>query len=134
MTTSKLVDRPTELESFESVYDLLLRTVTFALDLDPSISPQTSLPIIRSYRPSTPSDTTVKIETVDPEDFTIMSEDQASMISQAIKLTFDVDLGVEVVIADANVGRLAETVMEARRLLRPWIGENGQHGEKEKVE
>ncbi|SPO24524.1 related to CHO2 - phosphatidylethanolamine N-methyltransferase [Ustilago trichophora] len=52
-------------------------------------------------------------------DFTIWDMQQASRISRAIKWAFDIELSSEVIVAEANVGRLARDVVQGRRVLRP---------------
>ncbi|PWN18592.1 hypothetical protein BCV69DRAFT_288370 [Microstroma glucosiphilum] len=53
----------------------------------------------------------------DPDDFTIWDVAQAKRIALGIKEAFGVEFTSEVVVAEANVRRLAEDVIEARRLL-----------------
>lgn len=53
----------------------------------------------------------------DPDDFVIYSMDEAAHIAYAIDEAFKVELSNEVVLAAANVAKLAKRVVEARRLL-----------------
>ncbi|SOV08836.1 related to CHO2 - phosphatidylethanolamine N-methyltransferase [Ustilago sp. UG-2017a] len=53
------------------------------------------------------------------DDFTIWDRDQAGKISKAIKWAFNIELSPEVIIAEANVKRLALDVVEGRRVLQP---------------
>lgn len=53
---------------------------------------------------------------VDPDDFVLYSTDEASRISYAIAVAFDVELDKEVVLSAANVGKLASRINEARKL------------------
>ena len=55
----------------------------------------------------------------DPDDFVIYSTDEAEHIAYAIEEAFGVELVSEVVLAAANVGKLAGRVIEARNLLCP---------------
>lgn len=55
----------------------------------------------------------------DPDDFTIWDRAQAARISTAIKWAFDIELSAEVVIAEANVAKLASDVVQGRRVLKP---------------
>uniref|UniRef100_V5EQR5 Phosphatidylethanolamine N-methyltransferase n=2 Tax=Kalmanozyma brasiliensis (strain GHG001) TaxID=1365824 RepID=V5EQR5_KALBG len=55
----------------------------------------------------------------DADDFTIWDRKQATRISQAFKWAFDLELSPEVIIAEANVRRLAMDVVEGRRVLTP---------------
>nr|CDI53836.1 related to CHO2-phosphatidylethanolamine N-methyltransferase [Melanopsichium pennsylvanicum 4] len=52
-------------------------------------------------------------------DFTIWDMKQATRISKAIKWAFDIELSPQVIIAEANINRLALDVVEGRRVLRP---------------
>jgi phosphatidylethanolamine N-methyltransferase len=57
-------------------------------------------------------------EEVDEEDddFIIMSEKQAKRIVSLIQAAFEVDLSMDVVVAEANVGALARRILGARSL------------------
>ena len=50
------------------------------------------------------------------DDFIIMSEKQAKRIVQLIQAAFQVELSMDVVVADANVGALARRILGARSL------------------
>ena len=50
------------------------------------------------------------------DDFIIMSEKQAKRIVQLIQAAFEVELSMDVVVADANVGALARRILGARSL------------------
>lgn len=80
----------------------------------------------------------------DPDDFVIYSRDEAKRLSYAIEevrkvlfasicgpiplnrlrfyqyKAFGVEFATEVVLADANIARLTDRVLEARRLLKPF--------------
>lgn len=53
----------------------------------------------------------------DPDDFVIMDEQQARRIVSLCQQIFGVDLSVDVVVADANVGTLAQRIVGARSLV-----------------
>ncbi|PWY99616.1 hypothetical protein BCV70DRAFT_200549 [Testicularia cyperi] len=55
----------------------------------------------------------------DPDDFPIWNTTQAKRISIAISHAFDIELSPEVIIAEANVRRLAMDVVHGRRVLSP---------------
>ncbi|ORY86007.1 phospholipid methyltransferase-domain-containing protein [Leucosporidium creatinivorum] len=55
----------------------------------------------------------------DPDDFVIYSNDEAAHIAYAIEEAFKVELVPEVVLAAANVAKLANRITEARKLLFP---------------
>ncbi|EIW72203.1 hypothetical protein TREMEDRAFT_66761 [Tremella mesenterica DSM 1558] len=54
---------------------------------------------------------------LDPDDFVIMDEKQAKRIVSLCELAFGVELSVDVVVADANVGALARRVVGAKSLV-----------------
>jgi phosphatidylethanolamine N-methyltransferase len=54
------------------------------------------------------------------DDFVLYSVDDAEHIAYAIRVAFGVDLTAEVVVAAANVGKLAKQVGEARKLLNGY--------------
>ena len=53
----------------------------------------------------------------DPDDFRFWSERQAKRISLAIEQAFDVELTPEVIVADANIGALANRILTSKELL-----------------
>ncbi|KAK4048562.1 phosphatidylethanolamine N-methyltransferase [Microbotryomycetes sp. JL201] len=53
----------------------------------------------------------------DPDDFVLYSSEEAEHIAYAIQEAFDVELVSEVVVAAANVAKLASRVIEARKVL-----------------
>ncbi|GAA5989778.1 hypothetical protein JCM10908_002316 [Rhodotorula pacifica] len=61
----------------------------------------------------------------EPDDFVLYSTDEAAHIAYAIKCAFDVELDKEVVLAAANVGKLAAQLLEARKVLGVKPGESG---------
>ncbi|BGP19913.1 hypothetical protein JCM10213_008612 [Rhodosporidiobolus nylandii] len=62
---------------------------------------------------------------LDPDDFVLYTTDEAEHIAYAIEVAFGVELDPAVVLAAANVGKLATRVSEARALLRPGKGGTG---------
>jgi phosphatidylethanolamine N-methyltransferase len=50
------------------------------------------------------------------DDFIIMSEKQAKRIVNLIQAAFEVDISMDVVVAEANVGALARRILGARSL------------------
>ena len=81
----------------------LARIVTLCLDRDPSLVPHAGEGATADGR--------------DPDDFRFWDERQAKRISVAIQQAFGVELTPEVVIADANVGALANRILLSRDLL-----------------
>lgn len=107
-----------EVPSYEAVYGPLARIVMAALDSDSLRAPRS-----QTGRPRAPSSLgpppTGRANDEDPDDFTIWEADQAKRIAKGIKVAFGVDFSTEVVVAEANVRRLATDVVEAKRLLIP---------------
>jgi phosphatidylethanolamine N-methyltransferase len=102
--------------SYEEVYNILARLTVYALDSSHLHSPrsQTGRPRHHSFSSQLPAG---KGSDEDPDDFTIWDVGQAKRIASGIKEAFGVEFTQEVVVAEANVRRLAEDVIEARRLL-----------------
>lgn len=73
--------------------------------------------------PVSPHQRTVPLS--DPDDFVLYSTDEATHIAYAIKCAFDVELDKEVVLAAANVGKLAAQLLEARKVLGVKPGDGG---------
>ncbi|PSR73031.1 hypothetical protein PHLCEN_2v11135 [Hermanssonia centrifuga] len=101
------VDKPATLD-FQSVRSSLARIVPLCLDSDPSLIPL-------SCKAS--EDGITEVDGRDPDDFRFWSESQAKRISKAIVQAFGVELTREVIIADANLGALANRILVSRDLL-----------------
>ena len=113
------VDKPTDFNSFESVRNSLSRTVAFALDCDVNLVPPSTLCHL-------PQDQLDNIEnnnnnnknlSGDDDDMIIMNDNQAQRIANAISQCYNVDFTPGVIIADANLSRLSQRVLDTRRLL-----------------
>ncbi|KAJ3491905.1 hypothetical protein NLI96_g367 [Meripilus lineatus] len=103
------VDIPADLD-FSSVRSCLMRIVPLCLDSDPSLIPV-------SCKSSQGDTTPTEDEQVrDPDDFRFWSERQAKRISQAIQQAFGVELTPEVIVADANLGGLANRILVSKEL------------------
>ena len=101
-----IVDKPSALD-FDSVRQSLMHIVPLCLDSDPSLIPQ-----------SCKADDVVGLsDGRDPDDFRFWSERQAKRISLAIEQAFGVELTPAVVLADANVGALANRILVSKELL-----------------
>ncbi|GAA6062939.1 hypothetical protein JCM10212_005952 [Sporobolomyces blumeae] len=82
--------------------------------------------------PLSPGGTSTRALTLsDEDDFVLYTTQEAEHISYAIEQAFGVELDKEVVLAAANVSKLASRVLEARRLLRPGEGRSGKSDRKE---
>ncbi|CAO1623806.1 unnamed protein product [Parajaminaea phylloscopi] len=112
------VESDTSVPSYEAVYSPLARIVMAALDSDSLHAPRS-----QTGRPRAPSSLgpppTGRPNDEDPDDFTIWETDQAKRIAKGIRMAFDVEFSTEVVVAEANLRRLANDVVEAKRLLNP---------------
>ncbi|GAA6020363.1 hypothetical protein JCM10207_002082 [Rhodosporidiobolus poonsookiae] len=75
--------------------------------------------------PGSPSEGEASVALTDPDDFVLYSQDEAAHIAYAIEAAFGVELDKEVVLAAANVAKLASRVSEARTVLRPGEGGTG---------
>ncbi|GJE88973.1 phosphatidylethanolamine N-methyltransferase [Phanerochaete sordida] len=134
------VDKPAT-ATFPAVRASLAHIVTLALDADPSLVPVSCKELAAAA--ATPAASPAPVEGVpdagtdgkpspatgegggtpaeedgirDPDDFRFWSENQAVRISKAIKEAFGVELTPEVIIADANLGALANRILVARDL------------------
>lgn len=136
-----IVDRPVD-GSFATTRLTLLNIVCLSLDQDPALQPRSAktLPsasiselnddnpeyedssesLTPTFKPkndrsSSPEDEATEVDEED-DDFIIMSEKQAKRIVSLTKAAFDVDLSMDVVVAEPNVGALARRVMGAKSL------------------
>lgn len=95
---------------FASVRACLMQIVPLCLDSDPSLIPIACKPPRSTDAPMEDE------EERDPDDFRFWSERQAKRISQAIQQAFGVELTPEVIIADANLGGLANRILVSKEL------------------
>ncbi|KAH8077088.1 phosphatidylethanolamine N-methyltransferase [Cristinia sonorae] len=102
------VQRPESLDA-ESVRAALKRIIPLCLDSDPSL-----IPISCKTTNNDDTATNDDDDQRDPDDFRFWSERQAKRISVAIKQAFGVELTPEVIIADANLGALANRILVSR--------------------
>lgn len=113
MTTNE-VNKPTSLD-FTSIRDCLTDIIPLCLDNDPRLIP---LSCHGTHDPSV--DTTegdISDDTRDPDDFRFWSERQAKWICTAIEQAFNVEYVPEVIVADANLTRLANRILVSKQLL-----------------
>jgi phosphatidylethanolamine N-methyltransferase len=119
--------------SYSSTRSTVLNIVCLSLDSDTTLEPKSArqLPHFSAQgnyqRGDIPSDKTPsandhghgtieEIEDEEDDDFIIMSEKQAKRIVSLIQAAFEVDISMDVVVADANVGALARRILGARSL------------------
>ncbi|GAC97586.1 potential phosphatidylethanolamine N-methyltransferase [Pseudozyma hubeiensis SY62] len=113
---------PTHLPSDE---DLLAQTTDIIRTIVHHSTPTTRPLRLSISQPDTAIDTSSAPPLVNPaastdsDDFTIWDRQQATRISKAIRFAFDLELSPEVIIAEANVTRLAKDVVEGSKVLRP---------------
>lgn len=106
------MDQPKDLTSFDETFTLLARIVHYALD-----SSYAYLPRSQTGRPESKDVPVGRDSDSDPDDFTIWDVSQAQHIAKAIYYSFDIEFASEVVVAEANVRKLASDVIEARQVL-----------------
>jgi phosphatidylethanolamine N-methyltransferase len=110
----------------------LLNIVCLSLDSDPTLEPKSArqLPHFtlkgKNYQDDDPFEANGPdigqvqghIEEIDEEDddFIIMSEKQAKRIVSLIQAAFEVDMSMDVVVAEPNVGALTRRILGARSL------------------
>ncbi|EJT97171.1 hypothetical protein DACRYDRAFT_85177 [Dacryopinax primogenitus] len=104
------VDNPEEM-SYAAVHRVLEKIVRLGLDSDPALLPQISLP---------PSSVLIDAPGGEAEDFRFHSLDQARRIALGIRAAFGIEFAQEVVVAEANVARLARRIVESREVLAPF--------------
>jgi phosphatidylethanolamine N-methyltransferase len=116
------VNRPKDPDSFQETFELLAKIVHYALE-----SSYAYLPRSQTGRPESKDVPSGRHSDSDPDDFTIWDVKQAQRIAKAIHYSFDIEFASEVIIAEANVRKLANDVIEARQVLadgfRPTFAE-----------
>lgn len=108
------VNKPTSLD-FTSIRECLADIIPLCLDNDPNLIP---LSCGGTRDPSVDADDgNVSGDVRDPDDFSFWSERQAKRICAAIEQAFNVEYVPEVVVADANLTRLANRILVSKQLL-----------------
>ncbi|ORY33351.1 phospholipid methyltransferase-domain-containing protein, partial [Naematelia encephala] len=111
------VSKPADPDSPQEVHETLVNIVTLSLDSDPKLIPACAASVTNDDTSSRDEDSLASLEDDrDPDDFTIMDENQARRIVSLCEEAFGVELSMDVVVADANVGALARRVLGARSL------------------
>jgi phosphatidylethanolamine N-methyltransferase len=106
------VDKPIDLTSYDETHTLLARIVRLALN-----SSHAYLPRTQSGKPEAQGVPDGKSSDSDPDNFTIWDVRQAQRIAKGIYYTFGIEFTSEVVVAEANVRKLATDVVQARQVL-----------------
>ncbi|KAH0833927.1 phospholipid methyltransferase-domain-containing protein [Lanmaoa asiatica] len=108
------VNKPTSLD-FTSIRECLIDIIPLCLDNDPYLVP---LSCGGTRDPNADADESDASDDVrDPDDFSFWSERQARRICTAIEQAFNVEYVPEVIVADANLTRLANRILVSRQLL-----------------
>jgi phosphatidylethanolamine N-methyltransferase len=131
------VNKPVD-GSYAATRSTVLNIVCLSLDSDPTLEPKSAKQLPHHYAegnyqeeddPTPPSsahrqdfasiqeinESETDIDEED-DDFIIMSEKQAKRIVNLIQAAFEVDISMNVVVAEANVGALARRILGARSL------------------
>lgn len=99
--------------------------MTRCLDSDPALVPENAFPLLEDP-PTEEEQEKIHAERTDPDDFVIFTNEQADRIVSVLQESCGVEMIREVVVAEASVKKLAMSVLEAKRLLRPFdsVAEN----------
>ncbi|KAG9308709.1 phospholipid methyltransferase-domain-containing protein [Chiua virens] len=103
------VNKPTSLD-FMSIRTCLADMIPLCLDNDPALIPL-------SCGGTRHSNVDADDEPPNPDDFSFWSERQAKRICTAVEQAFNVEYVPEVVVADANLTRLANRILVSKQLL-----------------
>jgi len=130
-------------DSLRAVHSTLLNIVRLSLDSDPSLiptaakltpDPDSGLHTVSEYDDAantgsrSPRMDWGSEDGRDPDDFIIMSDQQAKRIVSMSEMAFGVELSPDVVVADANVGAITRRVVGAWSLIGEGGGRNGRMG------
>ncbi|MCO5549591.1 hypothetical protein L7F22_003063 [Adiantum nelumboides] len=106
-------EKPKDLTSYKQIYAILSNIVRNAL-LD---SNDDSKDADTDDGKSTPTEEQKEKATNDEDDFTIWHINQAKRIAKAIHICFDMEFTTEVIVAEANIGKLTHDIIEAHQVL-----------------
>jgi phosphatidylethanolamine N-methyltransferase len=150
----RTVPRRERSESFSATRQAVVTIVALSVDLDPKLIPQCAATLAPRLASGTPYDELsptelssyltaaspgIGNETSGPapllspaigeesDDFAIMDEHQVKRITLMLKLTFDVDLSMDMILANTNVTAITKRVRDSRRLVEE-VGTNTASG------
>ncbi|GAA97238.1 uncharacterized protein L969DRAFT_84335 [Mixia osmundae IAM 14324] len=113
------VPKPVDQSSFESVHATLSKIIVHCLDRDPALIPQSCRRLIHTTtddeKPSAAED--LLPDRTDADDFVLYSDEQAKRIAYAIEVSCGIEIAAPVVVAAANIAKLAYRIVESKRLL-----------------
>jgi len=148
------VPRRERSESFSATRQAVVTIVTLAVDLDAKLIPQCAATLasklssgipydelspteLSSYLTAGPTGAGIDHSSRTPlmspsigdesDDFAIMDEHQVKRITSMLKLTFDVDLSMDMILANTNVTAITKRVRDSRRLVDE-VGTNTASG------
>lgn len=90
-----------------------------SLNNDPALVPESAYPLLHSP-PSEEARDKIRASRSSEDDFVMYDLDQAARIADVTKAACGLELTAEVVLAEANVAKLARIVVDAAKLLRPF--------------
>lgn len=148
------VPRRERSESFSATRQAVVTIVTLAVDLDAKLIPQCATALAPKLASGIPydelsptelssyftagatvngTDSSGRAPLMSPsigdesDDFAIMDEHQVKRITSMLKLTFDVDLSMDMILANTNVTAITKRVRDSRRLVDE-VGTNTASG------
>ena len=111
LTYNNEVNKPKSLD-FVSIRECLIDIIPLCLDNDPRLIPMSCHGTCKASM-----DADEDNDARDPDDFSFWSERQAKRICTAIEQAFNVEYAPEVIVADANLTRLAHRILVSKQLL-----------------
>jgi phosphatidylethanolamine N-methyltransferase len=143
MYMAKIAPTARKSDPFATTYRQVVTIVALSVDLDPKLIPRSAgklaerlalgdpyedsleddsdpqiRPDLKSSRSGTgASATSISLIGDEADDFAIMDEHQAKRIKSTIKMSFDVDLSVEMILANTNVSAITKRIRDSRRLV-----------------
>ena len=147
------VPRRERSESFAATRQAVVAIVALSVDLDPKLIPKSAISLARQlasgvpFEELTPTDISTgrgseslqcsemldRVPLQSPaigdeiDDFAIMDEHQVKRITSIIKHAFDVELSMDMVLANTNVSAITKRVRDSRRLIDE-VGTNTASG------
>lgn len=118
------VERAQDPDEFDSIKSTLVSIIAQTLAYDVAVIPASALPLVPTLLQHARPASLPALS--DPDDFILYSQDEAKHIAYAIEEAFQVQLSSEVVLAAANVRKLASTVKDARDILKPLREKDGK--------
>jgi hypothetical protein len=85
----------------------------------PQLVPETAWPLLKD-QPDEATKAEIHAQRTDEHDFVLYENEQAERIASILKDSSGIEMSSDVIVAEANLARLARSIVESQKLLKPF--------------